>query len=84
MIIVRRILSLVVVVALLAASPTLAAQKRMAFVQPDGTLKVGQRIVRLYGIYIPPGNRICKSNFRPVRCARGSRLIILPDFSCQL
>ena len=31
-------LSLVVFVALLAASPVLAAQKRMAFVQPDGTL----------------------------------------------
>ena len=77
MIIVCRILSLVVVVALLAASPTLAAQKRMAFVQPDGTLKVGQRIVRLYGIYIPPGNRICRSNFRPVRC--GSRAVMALD-----
>ncbi len=59
--IVRRMLSLVVFVALLAASPVLAAQKRMAFVQPDGTLKVGQRIVRLYGIYIPPGNRIIRA-----------------------
>ncbi len=32
----RRMLSLVVVIALLAVSPTLAAQKRLAFVQPDG------------------------------------------------
>ncbi len=71
----RRMLSLVVLVALLAASPALAAQKRLAFVQPEGTLKVGQRIVRLYGIYIPPGNRICKSNFRPVRC--GSRSAVM-------
>ncbi len=70
-------LSLVVLVTLLAASPTLAAQKRTAFVQPDGTLKVGQLIVRLYGIYIPPGNRICKFNFSPVRC--GSRPVVALD-----
>jgi endonuclease YncB( thermonuclease family) len=73
----RRILSLVMLVALLAAPPALAAQKRLAFVQPDGTLKVGQRIVRLYGIYIPPGNRICKFNVRPVRC--GSRSVVALD-----
>ena len=74
----HRILLLVLLAALLAAPPALAAQKRLAFVQPDGTLKVGQRIVRLHGIYIPPGNRICQSNFRPVRC--GSRSVVQLDF----
>ena len=73
----RQIVLFMVLAVVLAAMPAAAAQKRLAFVQPDGTLKVGQRIVRLYGIYIPPGNRICKSAFRPLRC--GSRSVVALD-----
>ncbi len=69
-------LSLVVFVALLVASPALAAQKRLAFVLPEGTIMVGQRILRIYGIYFPPGNRICKSNFSPVRCCSRSAVLL--------
>ncbi|MDH3473741.1 MAG: hypothetical protein OEM59_08610 [Rhodospirillales bacterium] len=73
----RRILALAIAAFLLATGPALAEQKRLAFVQPDGTLKVGQRIVRLHGIHIPPGNRICKTFLRPPRC--GSRSVVALD-----
>jgi endonuclease YncB( thermonuclease family) len=73
----RRFLALAIAALLLATGPAAAAQKRLAFVQPDGTLKVGPRIVRLHGIYIPPGNRICKFFLRPVRC--GSRSVVALD-----
>jgi endonuclease YncB( thermonuclease family) len=55
-----------------------AETPRLAFVQADGTLKIGQRIVRLHGVHIPPSNRICRSNLRPVRCA--SRAALQLDF----
>lgn len=42
-----------------------------ALVQDDGTLKIRNRIVHLYGVYLPPTGFTCQSNFDPVRC--GSR-----------
>ncbi len=48
-----------------------------AFVQADGTLKVGNRIIRLYGIHIPPTNRFCRTFLRPARCA--SRAVLELD-----
>jgi endonuclease YncB( thermonuclease family) len=73
----RRFLALAIAVFCLATGPAAAAQGRLAFVQPDGTLKVGPRTVRLHGIYIPPGNRICKTFLRPPRC--GSRSVVALD-----
>ncbi len=68
--------------ALLAAfvafqAPALAEVRRLAFVQDDGTLAVGRRTIRLHGIYIPPTNRICRTEIRPVRCA--SRAVLQLD-----
>ena len=60
-----------------AQSPASAEVRRLAFVQSDGTLKIGQRIYRLHGIYIPPTNRLCRSTVRPVRCA--SRAVLQLD-----
>ena len=51
-----------------------AAAGELAFVQADGTLKVGNRIIRLYGIHIPPTNRFCRTFLRPTRCASRSVL----------
>lgn len=53
----------------LAGPPARAEVPRLAFVQADGTLKVGGKIVRLYGIYIPPSERTCRTFLQPVRCA---------------
>jgi endonuclease YncB( thermonuclease family) len=52
-----------------------------ARVQPDATLLVGSRTVRLYGIYIPPTGRTCRSNLRPVKC--GSRAVLALDFKIR-
>jgi len=56
---------------LLAPGPALADAGRLAFVEADGSLRLGQTIVRLYGIYIPPSERTCRTFVRPARC--GSR-----------
>ena len=71
-------LLLALLVALVAVqAPALAELRRQAFVQADGTLEIGRRTVRLYGIYIPPTNRICRTGIRPVRCA--SRAVLQLD-----
>ncbi|MDH3593809.1 MAG: hypothetical protein OEU09_23925 [Rhodospirillales bacterium] len=71
-------LLLALLVALLAfQAPAQAEIRRLAFVQDDGTLKVGGRTVRLFGIYIPPTNRVCRTSIRPVRCA--SRAVLQLD-----
>ena len=70
------LLSLIVAATAALAPPADAAQRRLAYVQPDGTLKVGQRIVRLFGIHIPPTNRVCRSFLRPVSCASRSALAL--------
>ncbi len=54
--------------------PAHAEVKGLAFVQTDGTLKIGTKILRLYGIYLPPSGRTCNTTLRPVRC--GSRAVL--------
>src|SRR5262249_45322380 len=59
---------------LLAVSPRSPAAAQAAdlvgaaLVQGDGSLLIGTRIVRLYGIYIPPTSRTCVTILRPTRC----------------
>jgi endonuclease YncB( thermonuclease family) len=51
------------------AAPLPAAEiVSYAIVQPDATLKVRGRIIRLLGIHIPQNSRICQRNLRPARC----------------
>ena len=52
-----------------------------AFVNDDATLEVSGRLVHLFGIYIPPTNRFCRSNMRPVKCA--SRAALALEFKIQ-
>ena len=58
-----------------ALAPDVAAAKlpsrivSYAHVEDDGTLRIRNRRIRLYGIYIPPTSRICRTTIRPVRCA---------------
>ncbi len=66
----RLALSLVLLAALASVSDAaLAEAGRLAFVQPDGTLKVGNRTIRLYAIHIPPTDRVCRTFLQPARCA---------------
>ena len=64
----------------LAAS---AAAKLVSYAQvrPDATLLVGSRVVRLYGIYVPPSEYTCRSFLRPVKC--GSNAVLALDFKIR-
>jgi len=52
-----------------------------AKVRPDASLLVGSRVVRLYGIHVPPMGRTCRGNLRPVRC--GSHAMLALDFKIR-
>ena len=52
-----------------------------AAVRPDATLLVGTRVVRLYGIYVPPMGRTCRTNLRPAKC--GSKAVLALDFKIR-
>lgn len=52
-----------------------------ALVRPDATLLVNSRVVRLYGIYVPPSERTCRANLRPAKC--GSNAVLALDFKIR-
>ncbi len=52
-----------------------------AFVRDDGTLRVRNRTVRLYGVHIPKTGRTCRRYERPPTC--GSRAALALDFKIQ-
>lgn len=63
---------------------TIAAARELhsyALVQDDASLLIRGKIVRLYGVHIPPTGRKCRANIRPVRCA--SRAALALDFKVQ-
>lgn len=75
----RRLTLLALVAPLFAASPRLSADvSSYAFVQDDGSLRISGNTYRLYGIYIPPTARTCRTFERPVTC--GSRAALALDF----
>jgi endonuclease YncB( thermonuclease family) len=43
-----------------------------AIVQDDGSLLVQGKTIRLFGVYIPPTERNCRSDFRPPLCGNRS------------
>ena len=65
----------------LPASLAAAELVSYARVQPDATLLVGSRAVRLYGIYVPPMERVCRANIRPVKC--GSHAVLALEFKIR-
>ncbi|AGA89712.1 micrococcal nuclease-like nuclease [Thioflavicoccus mobilis 8321] len=52
-----------------------------AFVRDDGSLLIRERVVHLYGIFIPETSRQCRDWIRPVRCAE--RAVLALDFIVQ-
>ena len=72
---------LLVTLAWLTVPAASAALVSYAKVRPDATLMVGSRLVRLYGIYIPPAGRTCRPNLRPVKC--GSNAALALDFKIR-
>ncbi|MGH6942598.1 MAG: thermonuclease family protein [Geminicoccaceae bacterium] len=43
-----------------------------AIVQDDGSLRVQGKTIRLFGVYVPPTARGCRSDFRPPLCGNRS------------
>jgi endonuclease YncB( thermonuclease family) len=52
-----------------------------ALVQDDGSLLIKNRVVHLYGIWLPETERQCRTVIRPVRCA--SRAVLALEFKIQ-
>ena len=61
-----------------AAAPALTSY---ANVRADATLRVGSRVVRLYGIYVPATGYTCRTRMRPVKC--GSQAMLALDFKIR-
>jgi endonuclease YncB( thermonuclease family) len=74
---------LLLALALVLMSDALAARElySYALVRDDGSLQIKGRIVHLFGVYLPPSDRKCRSNVRPVRC--GPRAALELDSKIQ-
>lgn len=74
----RNLLLLIALVTLGAApAPAAAAITNWAIVRDDATLRIQGRTIRLFGIYVPPSGRTCRTEISPVRC--GSRAALALD-----
>jgi len=61
-----------------AASSAAAEIASFAFINDDGTLRMRNRTIHLYGIYIPETARTCMTFRRPLTC--GGRAALALDF----
>ncbi|MEQ8234547.1 MAG: nuclease-like protein [Gammaproteobacteria bacterium] len=75
-----RFLALLLLVAgatpLLSGTAQAAGFSGLARVEDDGSLRIGQRTVRLWGIYLPPTADDCLRNQRPLRCGPRASLLL--------
>ncbi len=65
----------------LAPATAIADFRSYAVVQDDGSLLIQNKLVRLYGIYIPQNGQFCNVNPRPPFC--GTRAAAALDFKIQ-
>jgi endonuclease YncB( thermonuclease family) len=63
-----RLLAMAAVAVLLWTRPGVAEFRSYAIVQQDASLIIQNRVVRLFGIYIPDDRRFCNTVFRPRYC----------------
>jgi endonuclease YncB( thermonuclease family) len=63
-----RSLALAVIGVFLCAIPGLAEFRSYAVVQQDASLIIQNRVVRLFGIYIPEDRQFCDQSFNPRYC----------------
>ena len=47
-----------------------------ALVQDNASLRMRGKTIHLYGIYVPPTRRFCRSTIRPTRCAGRAALAL--------
>jgi endonuclease YncB( thermonuclease family) len=69
-------LAILIVLLGIPASGLAADISSYAFVNDDGSLRIRGRTVHLYGIEIPPTNRICRDFILPVKCAPRAALAL--------
>ena len=70
-----------VLFAMLACGMASAAAEEFtsyAIVQDDGSLLINNRVVRLYGIYLPETGVNCRTKFSPAEC--GTRAVLALEF----
>jgi endonuclease YncB( thermonuclease family) len=68
----------------LASAPSLAGRdsfEGLAIVRDDGSLLIKNRVVVLYGIYLPPTDNQCRDWSTPVRC--NPRGVLALDFKVK-
>jgi endonuclease YncB( thermonuclease family) len=76
-----RLLSVLVVALLLCARPSAAEFSSYAVVQDDASLVIQNKVVRLFGIYIPELGQFCDTQLRPAFC--GNRAATALNFKIQ-
>ena len=74
-----RLLSVLVVALLLCARPTAAEFSSYAIVHDDASLVIQNKVVRLFGVYIPDPGRFCDTQLRPAFC--GNRAATALNFT---
>jgi endonuclease YncB( thermonuclease family) len=82
---VLRAASVAVAITIAAALPAIADSPRVlhsyAIINPDATMIVRNRLVRLYGIFIPEDDQLCGRTLRPVYC--GNRAAVALNFKVR-
>jgi endonuclease YncB( thermonuclease family) len=76
-----RLLAVAAVVLLLSATPGSAEFRSYAVVQDDASLVIQNKVVRLFGIYIPDPGQFCDTQLRPRFC--GNRAATALNFKIQ-
>ena len=76
-----QLLSVAVVALFLYTRPSAAEFRSYAVVKDDASLVIQNKVVRLFGIYIPDDRRFCDAKLRPVFC--GSRAATALNFKIQ-
>ena len=76
-----RLLSVLVVALLLCARPSAAEFSSYAIVHDDASLVIQNKVVRLFGVYIPDPGRFCDTQLRPAFC--GNRAATALNFTIQ-
>ena len=78
----RRVAAIVSLALLVTASQVCTADiSGLAFVQDNGSLRIGRRTIHLFGVYIPPTSTACRSFDGPVKCAPRAALAL--DFKIR-
>jgi|SRR5512144_444138 endonuclease YncB( thermonuclease family) len=65
-----RLLSVLVVSLVFCARPSAAEFSSYAVLQDDASLVIQNRVVRLFGIYIPDPGQFCDTRLRPAFCGK--------------